>query len=459
MPSPLAFLFGLGQGATALGTDMQQQDAFGLQNRRLVAQDALNRLATISKLGLIPAGNDPTATLQGIQNRNTQRSMLQNAPGAGAFSGGVDYSQYGNPSVVNLPTATGANESYVMDPSRTPEALQEQRAGTAQDATYRRGMDVENQRIRGAADLETQKEKAAAAKVHAAQVASYHALRTEFPKSPLAQLPADDNTDYAAALGYERSKALQASAYHPPPAEWENSGAVDKATGEPIYINKATLERRTLSGAMPKPAGGGGSGQGAQTSLPDLLRTHLAMSASPVESDPSFSITYPQEVREGSNYGLQQQRVKGQPPSVGQALLGGTMNLFTHADPNVVSYMQNGRAWGEDASNAWKGRTNEERVIRDINTGTLNSSNQDIPQVKQQLQQRRQNVIAMTAIANPKQFDALDPKGHALIQSYIDGLTPDQVRAAQQAAGSTASSGNLNQALEDYIAGRKGKTP
>ena len=209
------------------------------------------------------------------------------------------------------------------------------------------------------------------------------------------------------------------------------------AAGKPIAyrVRKSGGPAEVVEGFQGKAAGkAGGVSAGALTSLPDLLRTHVAMSVN--ENDPKFALTPRGEMTEGAQYGVKHAEVKGQAPSFGSLAMGTVGKLMGGVSNPEQAYLQNSRAFGEDAANAWRGRTNEERVLRDITTGSLTSQNITNPTARSQVQERRQNVIAMTAIANPAQFDALPAAQKQVIQGYIQQLPPEKmVQAQQDAAG------------------------
>lgn len=271
MTSP--WLAGLGKALTGLGGDLEQRHALSEQKKlmdeqrkRQMASDALQRLVTLSQIGgtELPTGVDPTQAATSAGDFNAMRSGGAIPNEALGIDDAETPSFYGQPRSVQLPGANGTMTNVLLDPSKTPQAMQERRAATQQASQDRR------QQAQFAAttarDKATQEAKTLSG-VKAAR-ADYNSLKSMNAKHPLVQVPFDPENaaNYGNALKFEEQKSLQASAYHPPVSEgdWAPSGAVDKVTGEPILFNKKSGARMTMAGAAPKPGtgGGGGGGQG-----------------------------------------------------------------------------------------------------------------------------------------------------------------------------------------------------
>lgn len=189
-----------------------------------------------------------------------------------------------NPANVPQMTVTTANgpQSLAFDYESSPTGLAErkQRAKELQDQARQTAVDA--QKAQEAALLKKQEadQKAAEATAHAK--ADYNTLKSIAPTHPLVRQPFDatNMANYSKAIDafHADRTASIASA-----GTWANSGDVDKATGEPIYVNSRTMERKTLTGAQPK-AGAGGAG--GQTRLPERsqqlgLALHNAVEALP----------------------------------------------------------------------------------------------------------------------------------------------------------------------------------
>ncbi len=164
---------------------------------------------------------------------------------------------------------------------------------------------------------------------------------------------------------------------------------------------------------------GANTAQGAQTSLADLLRTHRSMKETEAPDD--FAVTGADESQEALDYAKKHGMTK---PNATTPLVTGAsaiMNMVHPPSDAAITYLQNSRAFGEDASQAMKGRTNEERVLRDIANSRIDRMNAHLPGAKQAVQDRRANIIGMAALANPEQLKNLAPADRAEIERYMQG--------------------------------------
>ncbi len=443
MPDLRALLAALGGGAESLGSDIGQRDQLALVRKRQAALDAMQRLQIFDKLGLsdVPQGQDPNAFVQKQNDYNDMVSGVGTAIPSGA--GPLEPqgpSSYGKVRTMQLPDAQGNLQTVIQDPSKTPEALMERRQSLQQLEMDKRAQQAQS----AASALQAQKDAAKAAEAKDAGIskarATYTMLQTFDPKvlqnfggDKLIKQPFDpeqaDNYDKALALAGQLK--VQREAYHAPPMMWEETSSVGPH-GRVMLMDRSTGQRMEAPEGTPKQPGGAGTGQGALTSLPDLLRTHDAMSKD--ENDPQFEMTRAAQATEGGNYGVQHAFVKGTSPGVGNLVAAAAGQVMGGASDRQVNYLKNARSWGEDVSQAWKGRTNEERVLRDVATGSIDPSTTNNPVVKASLQTRRENAIAMTALANPVQFDAMAPADKERVKGFMQRLTPEQIAQARQAA-------------------------
>jgi hypothetical protein len=422
MPSPLAFLAGLGQAGVGLGTDLETQAALREAQQARRAQDALARLSTMVKLGATPVtpGTDPQDALNALTQRNTNQSVLQNAPGAGAFSGGTDYSQFGSPQLATLPTAAGGQDSFVLDPSRTPEALSELRAGRAEDARYHQEMDVEHQRTMAAAALKTQEAADAQKKADTINRSYFGAYMHEFPNAdPKATY--DPNINYLEEVKNQRAKQQQGSVNAiermkidamRPKMIW----AHDPNSNQDLYVT----EQEAAARGMTKPQGGFG-GQGALS--PQAL---AAMSAQAKEADDimtKYEAKYgknPSLVGPGSGLLASAQSTQGQGLYAGGQRLLGNMGLGA-ANPEYQQYLAAQKRFGNIMGNLMSRRYTEHQGTLDTELAGLQAG----------------DVMPTITLKQSYRKDLLD---HFPVQGAGGGPT-----------------GASNNDLEAYIANRGGK--
>lgn len=207
MPSLLALLGGFGQGAQQVGSDLETRDLLRQQNQRMLANDALAKLVTLQKIGgvQLPQGVDPTQAVSQLTQANTLRSGGAIPNSALGISDASTPDAYGSPSTITLPNAQGQPMRILIDPSKTPEALQERRLSMTQDAMDRR----QQRQLDAATSLESQREQAKTLAQVAAARADYNTLKAIKPNHPLVQAPFDPNTaaNYSKALDFERDIA------------------------------------------------------------------------------------------------------------------------------------------------------------------------------------------------------------------------------------------------------------
>lgn len=190
----------------------------------------------------------------------------------------------------------------------------------------------------------------------------------------------------------------------------------DDATGK-YYRARVDGPEGPVEASFTRP--GGNTAQGAQTSLPDLLRTHRSMKAT--EQPDDFGVSGADEAQEALDYAKKHGMTT---PDATTPLVTGAsaiMNMVHAPNDAAITYLQNSRAFGEDASQAMKGRTNEERVRRDIANSRIDRMNAKLPGAKQAVQDRRANIIGMAALANPEQLKNLIPSDRAEVEQYMRG--------------------------------------
>ena len=244
-------------------------------------------------------------------------------------------------------------------------------------------------------------------------------------KDPL--LAVKDRTKITAdALDKAYKSALEVKAkaaeYHEPPAKFQI--VKDDKSGK-YYRIPLNGPEGEVEATFPRTATGGGkASQGAQSSLLNML--HLNEGLEAVENDPNKTMTAGQSAYEAANYGLRKTMSDaGNKSLLMPGLQAAVMNKAVKPDEVLQTYISGGRGMGEDVSQALKGRTSNDRVIRDIVTLTLGPSDWSNTIKRAQVQGRRKDLIGMAALAYPEQFAKLPENYRKIVQGYIDGVSPE----------------------------------
>lgn len=191
--------------------------------------------------------------------------------------------------------------------------------------------------------------------------------------------------------------------------------------------------------ANAKAGGAGGGGQGAQTSIADLIAKDKAMTQLEPTLVANKSLTPLKEGEAAAGQGASFQAAHGATnPLSALGVTAGQMlgkNLGDN-DPNSQRYIELGTNFGDEANNAFKGRSNEASAARKIALSRIQAQNAANPGIVQDTQEKRRNVIGMAILSHPEQRAALDP---ATVQYYIGSLSPQEIQEAQSAA---AANGN-----------------
>lgn len=318
MPGNLSWLAGLGAGLSNLGQNLNTQSLLEKEMQRQKALDALNTLVTLRNVGgtQLPSDVSPQQATQGalVNDLGSAPGLTATAAGMPTFAPAANATNtnpanplnFGGPRTVQLPGPDGQPINILMDPSKTPEALQEQRMYKQQQLMTDRANQVEQQRVQAAQALEDQRTKAAAdaaaatrqAAITAAtnkQKGDYATLKAEYGNDPLSKLAFDPNTDYTSALANARAVGMQAKALAATAqGSWTPTQFTDPNTGAPVLLNTKTGETRIGTGLQGKQPGTGGAGGGMQLlaegrlgfSFNDLKNTIADMTAK--ENDPAF---------------------------------------------------------------------------------------------------------------------------------------------------------------------------
>lgn len=152
--------------------------------------------------------------------------------------------------------------------------------------------------------------------------------------------------------------------------------------------------------------GSGGGAQGAQVPVADMKQRfqEIKQHATALGAG-TWKITPGMQSREGLEYGVARENASGH-PSVTHTVAKGVMgSLGVGGDdyPTYQSLMNSTRALGDDVAKVFKGRQNEESVLREVTLSELTPDDYNNPQVVQQKLDRLQHVINLAELNNPSQ--------------------------------------------------------
>lgn len=260
MPSPLAFLGGLGQGFEGLGQDLNTRALLDKQQQRQRSLDALNRLIELQKVGGRDVGPDELSGNALLSTLGTPQLPVPGIIGQPSPAS-ADTTQpppppsttFGVPHVVTGPDG----QRILLDPSQTPEALQEKRGAVLQARIDARAAAAQ----KATAALETQKEAAKTLAGVKQAKADYATLRALAPKHPLVQgaFDSDNAANYGAALRFEEQKQLQTAAAGMKEGDVAGTFQEPDAQGNSQTVGYTKSgHRMILGGAKPFSAGMGG---------------------------------------------------------------------------------------------------------------------------------------------------------------------------------------------------------
>lgn len=220
---------------------------------------------------------------------------------------------------------------------------------------------------------------------------------------------------------------------HYSPVVTTGAGGVQQVT--PFDTSKGTMGAPVAQAkATPTPGAGG---NGAQTSVSDLIAKDKAMSALEPGLVASKSLTAMKEGEAAAGQGAAFQSAHGatSPYQAASVFVGQRLGqALGENDPTAQRYIELGTNFGDEASNAFKGRTNEASAARKIALSRIQAQNASNPGVLGDTQEKRRNIIGMAILSHPEQRASLDP---ATVAYYTKGLDPADV-AASTAEASTA---------------------
>lgn len=160
-----------------------------------------------------------------------------------------------------------------------------------------------------------------------------------------------------------------------------------------------------ILGKQPTGAAGGGA-SGAQVPVADMEARYaeIAKSAGDLAAG-KIKITPGMQTREGLNYANDLSTAGGH-PSAGNILAAGAFNTLGIGGKGYQDYeqlMTSTRALGDDVAKVFKGRQNEQSVLREIALSRITPQDAENPQNVQRKLNRLQHVIALAKLNNPGQ--------------------------------------------------------
>lgn len=188
--------------------------------------------------------------------------------------------------------------------------------------------------------------------------------------------------------------------------------------------------------------GAGGSSSGAQVPVADMEERfgEVAQHATDLGNG-KWKITQPMQAREAFDYANARESAAGHPSMLHQTEAGVSSVLGLGGDDygRYQAMMNSYRALGDDVAKVFKGRQNEEAVLREVALAQLTPQDYGNPQVVQQKLNRLRHVIDLAKLNNPSQQQIPQqgggaPKNTVQSQDEYDhlrslGMTSAQIRA------------------------------
>lgn len=479
MTSPLgAIIAAIGGGAGSLGQSLDErhkeaiaalvraqqakqkefQDTFPLIDRGFQPTDALKTLAQGTQgaaqgaagtaAAPVPVGSNPDMGMSAIIARGVAPTLQGNADAlSGALTSGP---------TVTTPGGT----SFTQNPLQTPEAVATRRMMTLQAAADQR---AEAQR-KAAQDLQDSRAADAQAKAQAdfqrTEQGAYRVLKASFPNSPVlrASPTYDPSVSYTKALADEQDIRKQ-NATKPTPDHWMSAG-VDPETGKPLILNTSTGKTK-LGGGLRGGSGGGGSAQGAQAPLDDMIAQYdrIAGHAKDIAAG-TFKFSNTNATRSALGFGQAYAQAEGK-PAIGAQVGQQVMDLFGMApsgSPDQQRYeqlMTATRAMGDDAAKVFKGRQGFQNIALEIAQSTLQPSDIGHPERVNQKLSRLRHIIKLAAIVSPPQAAATDPQnaqrfGFPIAKRGIGPTATSAPSQAQQLWDAAVAKYGQAKVMQDY---------
>ena len=202
--------------------------------------------------------------------------------------------------------------------------------------------------------------------------------------------------------------------------------------GNPRFLryDEATNSMIPVQGGAPKQAiGGGGGGAGAKAPLDDMLDRYEELQAHADDiSSGKFKPTRAMQTKEGADYAIAIGNAKGQAApfkamgvSTAQSMLPSALGGVDTQSADYRRFqnlMNSTRAMGDDVAKVFKGRQNEDAVLREVALGQITPDDFGNPQQIKQKMDRIKNVVKLAALTDPQQASAADPERLFKITGY-----------------------------------------
>lgn len=224
---------------------------------------------------------------------------------------------------------------------------------------------------------------------------------------------------------WKASKKYEASiAYHPPVQE--PLVQVQQPDGSVTYVPRSQAVWKTAPGKI---GGGGSSASGAQAPIDDMrARAKEITDHAQDLASGKWQMTSGMQMREGLTYGQARNAAKGT-PSAKQFLLGKALDVTGTGQggdfPRYQALMNSQRAFGDDAAKVFKGRQNEEAVLREVALAELTPDDYKNPTVVKQKLDRMNHIIHLAELTNPIQMQGGKtgaPSGSAVSSGDADAI-------------------------------------
>lgn len=265
---------------------------------------------------------------------------------------------------------------------------------------------------------------------------------------PNSQEAIDRRTQSNIQETHEKIDYHRTHGYHAPQQNYQFMQSVDPATGQAVYAKGNRVTGDLVPTTVPgKPGGGGGGAQGAQVPVADMEQRYQEIAGHAHDLGAGkWNITRGMQSREGLDYGVTRENAQGKPSltHMGTSALLRGFDLGGEDYGKYQALMNSTRALGDDVAKVFKGRQNEESVIREVALSELTPDDYNNPDVVEQKLSRLRHIIALAKVNNPAQaglsnHPAPSGGGHTvsdadLWEQYVNqGLSAEQATAKVQA--------------------------
>lgn len=246
--------------------------------------------------------------------------------------------------------------------------------------------------------------------------AEQRAYEVAHPK-PQAYVPTTREEAIALAGGEANARA-QAEARYRQSTPDSIQYTTDPTTGENVvtFVNPRTHQITQSTVAKAKTGVGGGSA-GAQVPVADMEQRYQEIAGHAQDlAAGKWKMTSGMQTREGLNYANAVGNAAGH-PDITHQLLAGTLNTIGAGGDDYTKYqalLNSTRALGDDVAKVFKGRQNEQSVLREVALSELTPDDYNNPQVVNQKLSRLQHIIALAKLNNPGQEGLESPRAPVL---------------------------------------------